>query len=144
MMCVRECLCMHACAWACVCVCNVWEYELRCLWRLEVLDSLELESQVVISHPVWVPGTKLRSHETAVLTLLRHLSCPHVHHLSLHLERTWTRGCPSWVATTCLLYFLPVFLCLCLLPSCLSLSLCFPPSFPSFSPSLSSSVYLQC
>jgi hypothetical protein len=41
-----------------VCMTSVW----RCWWRPEsVLDPLEQELQAVVSFPMWVLGTKLRS-----------------------------------------------------------------------------------
>lgn len=32
-----------------------------CMWKLEVLDILELELLVVVNHPVWVLETEHRS-----------------------------------------------------------------------------------
>lgn len=42
----------------CVCVCVL-------LQRPEQSGALELELQAVVRHPVWVPGTKLRSSGTS-------------------------------------------------------------------------------
>lgn len=42
-----------------VCGDSVCTYEYRCPWRPEVLEALELVSQVVVSYPMWVLRTEL-------------------------------------------------------------------------------------
>lgn len=41
----------------------------RCHWRLKALEPLELELETVVSCPVWVLGTKLKSYGRATSTL---------------------------------------------------------------------------
>ena len=84
-----------------------------------MLDSLELELQDVVSHPVWVPGTKLRSLERAVLTLAEASSLPPSSSFKLpFLERTWKRVPAFSIA------FLISLFCVFVLPSS-----CFAPLF---------------
>lgn len=42
------------CMWVCV-------HEHRCLQRLKIIDSLNLELQMLVSFPIWVLETKLGS-----------------------------------------------------------------------------------
>lgn len=48
---------------SCACMC------VQCLWRLEVSDLLELESEAVRICLKWVLGIKLRTFERTVCTL---------------------------------------------------------------------------
>ena len=61
---IFKCVCVCVCV--CVSVClsvSVWEYAQMCRypWRPEVSDPLELESQDIMSHLLWVLGTELRT-----------------------------------------------------------------------------------
>lgn len=44
----------------CVYVC-IYPHQDMCMWRLEALDHLELELQIVMSHLAWVQGIEFRS-----------------------------------------------------------------------------------
>lgn len=53
--------CLHVCIWTTCVMC----YE----GQKRVPDLLELELQTVVSHPVWVLGTELRSSVRAAIVL---------------------------------------------------------------------------
>lgn len=48
-------MCMFTCVWLCVGICVG---EGKCPKRTEASDPLELELQAVVSHSVWLLGTK--------------------------------------------------------------------------------------
>lgn len=63
----------YSCAHHC-CVCGTWALHMvprkcRCHWRPKALEPLELELETVVSCPVWVLGTKLKSYGRATSTL---------------------------------------------------------------------------
>lgn len=68
---------MHACECPCMTTCvHVCTTESACRVPKKVTDSLEVELQVDLKHPTWMPATGLRSSckSNAGSELLSHLS----------------------------------------------------------------------
>lgn len=69
-VCESMCTCVHVCESMCTCV-HVCESMCTCMqvpWA-RGRESLELEVQVVVSHPTWMRGVELRSSGIAACAL---------------------------------------------------------------------------